>query len=85
MTEYLTLGLLLLVQIVVEVFQGVGHHEIHGIIEVIEFLVVFVIGVLLGLLPAVFHTIGRYIALFLVDDILALFAVSFTHALLHLL
>ena len=84
MSEDLALGLFLLFKIIVEVLQRVGHHEVHSVIKLSEFLVVLVIGILFGLLPSIFHTVGRDIALLLLDNVLSLFAVRLTHAFLDI-
>ena len=58
MTEYLALGLFLLEEVGAEVFQRVGHQEVGSVVKVREFLVLLVVGVLFGLLPAVLHSVG---------------------------
>ena len=85
MSEDLTLGLFLFLEIIVEIFQRVGHHEVYGVIKLGKLLVIFVIGILFGLLPAVFYTVGRNIALFLVYNVLSFFAIRLTHTFLHVL
>ena len=84
MSKDLALGLFLFIKVVVEIFQRVGHHEVHSIVKLSELLIVLVIGILFGFLPAVFYTVGRYIALFLIDNVLSLFAVGLSHAFLDL-
>ena len=65
MSEDLALRFLLLF-LVEEIFQRVGHQKVRSVVKVGILLVVLVVGVLFGLLPAVFYAVGRYVALLLV-------------------
>ena len=84
MSEDLAFGLFLLEEFSPEVFQRVGHQEVCSVVKSHEFLVLLVVGVLLGLLPPVFHAIRRYVALLLVNVLLALVAVGLAHPFLYL-
>ena len=83
-TENLT-AFLLLLQLIIKIFQRVGHHEVHRIVHHHELLVVFVVGVTLRLGAVVLDAEFRNVTLLALLFAGTLLAVGLAHAGLYAL